>query len=74
VEKTGRMVVVHEAPQTCGVGGELVAAVQQHAFDHLQAPLTRVAGFDTPFPYTLEDHYMPSAERIYAALEEAIEY
>jgi pyruvate/2-oxoglutarate/acetoin dehydrogenase E1 component len=74
VEKTGRMVVVHEAVQTCGVGAELVAAVQEHAFDCLKAPLSRVAGFDTPFPYTLEDHYMPTGERIFEALKAAIEY
>lgn len=74
VERTGRMVVVHEAPQSFGAGAELIAAVQRHAFDALQAPLARVAGFDTPFPYTLEAHYMPSAERIYQAVKEAIEY
>jgi len=74
VKKTGRMVVVHEAPMTCGFGAELVAAVQRGAFDSLEAPLLRVAGFDTPFPYTLEEHYMPSAERILAALTEVIEY
>ena len=68
------MVVVHEATQSFGPGAELLAAVQQRAFDFLKAPLARVAGFDTPFPYSLEDHYMPSAERILAACEEAIEY
>jgi pyruvate/2-oxoglutarate/acetoin dehydrogenase E1 component len=74
VEKTGRMVVVHEAPQSFGAGAELISAVQQHAFEFLKAPLARVAGFDTPFPYTLEDHYMPSSERILAACQEAIAY
>ena len=74
VKKTGRMVVVHEAPMTCGFGAELVAGVQRRAFESLRAPLLRVTGFDTPFPYTLEAHYMPSAERILAALTETIEY
>ena len=74
VERTGRMVVVHEAPMTCGFGAELVAAVQAAAFDCLKAPLQRVTGFDTPFPYTLEDHYLPSAERITRELARTIEY
>jgi 2-oxoisovalerate dehydrogenase E1 component beta subunit len=74
VEKTGRMLVVHEAPQTCGFGAELVAAVQEHAFARLEAPLRRIGGFDTPFPYTLESHYLPSAERIAFELRELIEY
>ncbi len=74
VEKTGRMVAVHEAPRTCGFAAELVAAVQAEAFDHLKAPLERVTGFDTPFPYTLEDHYLPSAQGILRAVIRTIEY
>lgn len=74
VEKTGRLVVVHEAPRTCGFGAELVAAVQERAFDRLEAPLRRVTGFDTPFPYTLEAHYLPTADRILFELREVIEY
>jgi len=74
VQKTGRLVVVHEAPATCGFGAELVAAVQAKAFDYLKAPLERLTGFDTPFPYSLEHHYMPSAERILYTLTEVIEY
>jgi 2-oxoisovalerate dehydrogenase E1 component beta subunit len=74
VEKTGRLVVVHEAPRTCGFGAELLAAVQERAFTRLEAPLRRVAGFDTPFPYTLEDHYLPSADRILYELRQTIEY
>ncbi len=74
VRNTGRMVVAHEAPQTCGFGAELVAAVQAATFDKLEAPLRRVAGFDTPFPYTLEEHYLPSADRIARAVVETIEY
>jgi 2-oxoisovalerate dehydrogenase E1 component beta subunit len=74
VEKTGRMVAVQEAPGTCGFAGELLAAVQEQAFTRLEAPLRRVTGLDTPFPYTLEDHYMPNAERILFVLREVIEY
>ena len=74
VEKTGRMVVLHEAPRTCGFAAELMAEVQEKAFTRLEAPLERVTGFDTPFPYALEDHYLPSAERVLQALVRVIEY
>jgi 2-oxoisovalerate dehydrogenase E1 component beta subunit len=74
VEKTGRLVVVHEAPRTCGFGAELIAGVQERAFTSLEAPPRRVTGFDTPFPYTLEEHYLPSADRILFELREVIEY
>lgn len=69
VQKTGRFVVVHEAPQTCGYGGELIAQVVERAFYHLEAQPVRVAGFDTPFPYTLENEYLPLAPRILDALK-----
>jgi 2-oxoisovalerate dehydrogenase E1 component beta subunit len=71
VKKTGRLVVVHEAPRTCGFGAELVALVAERAFFHLVAPPVRVTGFDTPFPYTLEMEYMPLSHRILPALLEA---
>jgi 2-oxoisovalerate dehydrogenase E1 component beta subunit len=74
VEKTGRLLVAHEAPRSCGFGAELIAAVQEHAFTRLEAPLRRVTGLDTPFPYTLEDHYLPSADRILFELREMIEF
>lgn len=74
VQKTGRMIVVHEAPMTCGFGAELIAAVQEKAFDHLRAPLLRITGFDTPFPYTLEDHYLPNADRVMQGVVQTIEY
>lgn len=68
VKKTGRVVIVHEAPKTCGFGAELVALVNEHCFVHLEAPPVRVTGFDTPFPYTLEMDYLPLAHRILPAV------
>jgi 2-oxoisovalerate dehydrogenase E1 component beta subunit len=68
VEKTGRLVIVHEAPRTGGFGAELVSLVCEKAFYHLQAPPVRVTGFDTPFPYTLEMEYMPLSHRILPAV------
>ena len=70
MKKTGRVVVVHEAPKTCGFGAELVALVNEKAFLHLEAPPVRVTGFDTPFPYTLEMEYLPLAHRILPAIVE----
>ncbi|MEM7138132.1 MAG: alpha-ketoacid dehydrogenase subunit beta [Myxococcota bacterium] len=74
VQKTGRFVVVHEAPQTCGFGGELVARVTERAFVHLQAPPRRVTGYDTPFPLTHEREYLPLARRILPALIETARF
>jgi pyruvate dehydrogenase E1 component beta subunit len=74
VKKTGRVVVVHEAPKTCGFGAELVALVNEHCFVHLEAPPVRVTGFDTPFPYTLEMDYLPLAHRILPAVLETARY
>jgi pyruvate dehydrogenase E1 component beta subunit len=68
VKKTGRLVVVHEAPRTCGLGGELTSLVTERVFYHLQAPPIRVTGFDTPFPYALEMDYLPLSNRILPAL------
>lgn len=74
VKKTGRVVVVHEAPKTCGLGGEIVALINEKAFLHLQAPPKRVTGFDTPFPYTLENEYLPLSHRIVPAIEETARF
>ncbi len=74
VEKTGRVVVVHEAPKTCGFGAELVSLISENAFLHLEAPPRRVTGFDTPFPYSLENEYLPLAHRILPALMETAGY
>lgn len=67
-KKTGRIVVVHEAPKTSGFGGEMVASIQERCFYHLEAPIERVTGWDTPFPHTTEWDYMPSPERITEAI------
>jgi pyruvate dehydrogenase E1 component beta subunit len=74
VKRTGRVVVVHEAPKTCGFGAELVSLVCEKAFLHLEAPPLRVTGFDTPFPYTLENEYLPLAHRILPALLDTAQY
>jgi len=67
VEKTGRAVIVHEAARFCGLGAELAALLAEKAFYSLKAPVARVTGFDTPFPYALENVYLPNAERIVQA-------
>jgi len=74
VRKTGRAVIVHEAPRTCGFGAELTALIQERCFLHLEAPITRVTGFDTPFPYTLEMEYLPRAPRILQALRKVARF
>jgi 2-oxoisovalerate dehydrogenase E1 component beta subunit len=68
VDKTGRCIVVHEAPRTCGFGAEVVALIQEHCFWNLEAPILRVTGWDTPFPHAQEWEYMPSRERIAGAM------
>jgi 2-oxoisovalerate dehydrogenase E1 component beta subunit len=70
VKKTGRFVVVHEAPRNCGFGGELLSIVVERAFYHLEAQPIRVTGYDTPFPYTLENEYLPRAPRILKAIKQ----
>ena len=74
VQKTGRLVIVHEAPRTCGFGAELAATVGEKALLHLQAPVTRITGFDTPFPYAREEDYLPGIERIRNGLREIVEF
>jgi len=75
VRRTGRAVVVHEAPLTLGMGAEVAARIMEEAFDHLEAPVARVTGYDTPYPpATLEQHYLPSADRIAAAVRRTVDY
>jgi 2-oxoisovalerate dehydrogenase E1 component beta subunit len=75
IARTGRLVVIHEAPVTAGFGAEIVARVAERGLISLLAPVERVAGFDTMMPYArLESHYMPGAARITAAARRAMAY
>lgn len=75
VRKTGRAVVVHEAPPTCGVGAEIIARINEKALLSLQAPVFRVTGFDVIVPLMkLENHYLPSPERILRGLKKAMTF
>jgi pyruvate dehydrogenase E1 component beta subunit len=75
VQKTGRCVVVHEAPKTAGFGAEVSATIQEHCFLHLEAPVQRVAGFDTVMPYyKLELEYLPDAPRVAEAVQQCMAY
>jgi 2-oxoisovalerate dehydrogenase E1 component beta subunit len=73
-KQTGRVVVVHEAPRFCGFGAEISALIAEHAIEYMEAPVARVTGFDTPFPNTLEHHYLPDARRVLDALERVARY
>jgi 2-oxoisovalerate dehydrogenase E1 component beta subunit len=74
VKKTGRAVIVHEAPRACGYGAEVAAQLSERAIEYLEAPIVRVTGYDTPFPYTLESDYLPNAGRILQGLQKALKY
>jgi 2-oxoisovalerate dehydrogenase E1 component beta subunit len=69
VKKTGRCLIVHEATRTSGFGAELSALVQERCFYHLEAPIERVTGFDTPYPHSLEWAYFPGPVRIGEAIK-----
>ena len=71
-QKTGRCVIVHEATLTSGFGAELSALVQETCFYHLEAPITRVAGWDTPYPHAQEWDYFPGPARVGRALLDAM--
>ncbi|AGB14820.1 pyruvate/2-oxoglutarate dehydrogenase complex, dehydrogenase component beta subunit [Halovivax ruber XH-70] len=74
-KKTGRAAVVHEAPKTGGLAGEITATLQEEALLYQEAPVERITGFDTPFPlYALEDYYLPEAERIVDGIRNAVEF
>jgi pyruvate/2-oxoglutarate/acetoin dehydrogenase E1 component len=73
VAKTGRVVIVHEAPRTVGFGAEVAALIAEKAIFDLQGPVLRVTGYDVPYPYwTIEDSYMPSVERVTAAVRKLL--
>jgi 2-oxoisovalerate dehydrogenase E1 component beta subunit len=73
VKKTGRCMVVHEATRTSGFGAELAALVQERCFYHLEAPVERVTGFDTPYPHSLEWAYFPGPVRITSAMQKLMQ-
>jgi len=73
VKKTGRCIVLHEATRTCGFGAELVALVQEHCFYHLQAPVERVTGWDTPYPHAQGLDYFPGPFRVIDAMQRVLE-
>ncbi|WP_318567649.1 alpha-ketoacid dehydrogenase subunit beta [Salinigranum marinum] len=73
--KTGRACVVHEAPRSGGLAGEITATIQEEALLYQEAPVVRVTGYDVPYPlYALEDYYLPSVARIEDGIREAVEY
>ncbi len=74
VKKTGRCLVVHEAPETCGMGAEICAKVQQHCFLDMHAPATRLCGYDTPFPFVHEPIYLPTKAKIIEAVHGLMNY
>jgi pyruvate dehydrogenase E1 component beta subunit len=74
VKKTGRVVIAHEAPRTSGFGAEIAATIAEKAILSLEAPIVRVTGLDTPFPYTLESEYLPDADRILDAVERVVSF
>ncbi len=73
VKKTGRCVVVHEATKTSGFAGELIAVVQERCLYHLEAPIERVTGWDTPYPHAQEWDYFPGPDRVGEALKKVME-
>jgi 2-oxoisovalerate dehydrogenase E1 component beta subunit len=75
VRRTGRCVVVHEAPQNVGIGAELAARVSEDAFYQLQAPVLRVTGFDTPYPASrVEEDYLPDLDRVLDAVDRSLAF
>jgi pyruvate dehydrogenase E1 component beta subunit len=75
VKKTGRCLIVHEAPRTCGFGAEIIAQINEKAFLHMEAPVVRVTGFDVPFPmYKLENYYLPDENRILKGVEKVMKF
>jgi 2-oxoisovalerate dehydrogenase E1 component beta subunit len=73
VKKTGRCVILHEATRTAGFGAELAALVQERCFYHLEAPVARVTGWDTPYPHSMEWAYFPGPVRLGLALKKSLE-
>jgi len=73
VKKTRRCVIVHEASRTSGYGAEISALIQERCFYHLEAPITRVTGWDTPYPHAFEWDYFPGPARVIAGMKRVLE-
>ncbi len=75
VQKTGRCIIVHEGQRTCGVAAEIIARLNESAFEYLEAPIKRITGFDIPFPYfQVEEHFLPQCEEIVLAVKETLNW
>lgn len=74
VNRTGRLVVAHEAPRTAGFAAEIAAEITQRCFLRLEAPVQRVCGWDTPFPLVFEKFYMPDMVRCFEGIRKVVEY
>lgn len=74
VKKTGRVLIAHEAPKFAGFGGEISTIIQESCFLHLEAPVKRVCGWDTPFPLVFEKMYYPDEHRIFEGIKSTINY
>lgn len=74
VKKTGRCIITHEAPTSGGFGAELAAKIQEKCFLHLEAPVRRVCGYDTPFPLIFESFYLPDRFKLLQAIKETVKY
>lgn len=70
VEKTGRLLISHEAPLTGGYAGEIATTIQNRSFYHLQAPIKRICGYDTPFPLVFEKFYLPDEHKVFDAIKD----
>ena len=74
VQRTGKLIVSHEAPVTCGFGAEVVATLQDRCFLSLEAPIQRVCGYDTPSPLVFEKYYIPDALKNLEKIREVVEF
>ena len=75
VKKTGRCIIVHEGNRTCGVAAEIIARLNECAFEFLEAPIKRITGFDIPYPYfQVEEHFLPESDEIVTTIKETIEW
>jgi pyruvate dehydrogenase E1 component beta subunit len=75
VRRTGRAIVVHEAPLTCGLGAEIAARVTESCFHSLEAPVLRVTGFDTPYPPArIEEEWLPDLDRVLDAVDRSLTF